>query len=367
MQVLTQWDKTRADWLLGTTINAPAKPKSYQVEGIPVELITMTTSERLRLLPYVLGYYACKETAIAHIAAVLEPKIESLATGCELIHNTRIGREPLSFASLKVARRLGVPFVFTPYHHPRWVGWNYQEYLSLYRQADALIALTEAEKQTLVNLGVAEQRIFVVGNGPHVAEQADGQRFRQQLQIPSDAPLILFLGQKYAYKGIEPLVKAASMVWQKWPSAYFLFIGPRTDFSKRFFARQPHDRRLIELDTVDLSQKTDALAACTLLCLPSTQESFGGVYTEAWLFNKPVIGADIPAVREVIDDGVNGYIVPVTASAIAERIIYLLAQPILAEQLGQAGHRKTLRQYNWHVLAQKLKKVYEGLGERGKG
>ena len=72
-------------------------------------------------------------------------------------------------------------------------------------------------------------------------------------------------------------------------------ITPRTPFSQKFFTQQPPDPRLIELGTVDLQQKTNALAACTLLCLPSTQESFGGVFTEAWSFEKPVIGANIPA------------------------------------------------------------------------
>ena len=74
------------------------------------------------------------------------------------------------------------PFVFVPYHHPRWVGWNYREYLNLYRQADALIALTQVEKQTLVSLGVAEERIFVTGFGPIIAEQAYPDQFRKQVR-----------------------------------------------------------------------------------------------------------------------------------------------------------------------------------------
>jgi glycosyltransferase involved in cell wall biosynthesis len=284
-------------------------------------------------------------------------KIEPFAQDSALIHNVRIGREPLSFASLKMARQRGIPFVFVPYHHPRWVGWNYQEYLKLYRQADALIALTQAEMQTLIDLGVAAERIFVTGNGPNIAETADADRFRRELQLSPDAPLILFLGQKYRYKGLEPLLAAAKIVWGKWPEAYFVFIGPRSAFSQRFFAQQ-HDPRVIEIGAVGLQQKTDALAACTLLCLPSTQESFGGVYTEAWMFNKPVIGANIPAVREVIDDGLNGYLVQPAAEVIADRICYLLQHPAIADKLGQAGREKTNSQYSWTKLAEKTEEIY---------
>jgi glycosyltransferase involved in cell wall biosynthesis len=167
----------------------------------------------------------------------------------------------------------------------------------------------------------------------------------------------LFLGQKYPYKGIDPLLDAAPLVWQKYPSARLSFIGPRTSYSRKRFAAVI-DARIIELDTVDLQTKTDALAACTLLCLPSTQESFGGVFTEAWSLGKPVIGADIPAIREVIDEGVNGYVVSPTPAALAERITHLLAHPALAAQLGQAGQEKTARHYSWDRLAQKTEAVY---------
>jgi len=120
-------------------------------------------------------------------------------------------------------------------------------------------------------------------------------------------------------------------------------------------------RGILELDTVDLQTKTDALAACTLLCVPSTQESFGGVYTEAWMFNKPVIGGDIAAIREVIEEGVNGYVLPPTPELIAERTNYLLAHPTVAQTLGQAGHDKVLRHYSWAILAEKTEAVYRSV------
>ncbi len=359
-QVITLWAENRTDWLLGTTLRAPREAQAYVFEDIPVQLITLTPAERRRLLPYVVGYYAIKPVAIRHIAAALAAKIEPLARHCDLIHNIRIGREPLSFASLHVARQLDLPFVFVPYHHPRWVGWNYREYIDLYRQADALIALTQAEKQTLVELGVTEQRIYVTGMGPVLAPEADPGRFRQALNLPPDEPLVLFLGQKYPYKGFQHLVGAARLVWQQWPQARFIFIGPRTGYSQKFFARH-RDPRLIELGPVDLQQKTDALAACSLLCLPSTQESFGGVFTEAWSFARPVIGADIPAIREVIDDGLNGYLVSPSAGALAERLGYLLQRPELGRQLGLAGQDKTRRCYSWDRLAQKTEEVYTGV------
>lgn len=358
VQVVTLWTENRTDWLLGTTLRAPPFPRTYTVDGVPVAQITLTSADRRGLWLWVLGYYAFKSKAIDRISTCFIPKLEPLAHQAGLIHNLRIGREPFSYASYHLSRQLNIPFVFTPYHHPRWVGWNYREYLNLYHRADALIALTQTEKRTLVELGVLPERIFVTGIGPILAETTDPDHFYRQFKIPEDVPIVLFLGQKYRYKGIEPLAVAAQIVWQSYPETHFIFIGPRTPFSRKFFAQHPPDSRLIELGTMDLQQKTNALAACTLLCLPSTQESFGGVFTEAWSFKKPVIGANIPAIREVIDDGANGYLVEPTANDIAEKINHLLQNPTLATNLGLAGYKKVAQHYSWQRLAKKTEQAY---------
>ena len=63
---------------------------------------------------------------------------------------------------------MGVPFCFTPFHHPKWRGWNYREYCELYRKADGIFALTDSEKETLIKLGVSSDKIFVTGTGSHI-------------------------------------------------------------------------------------------------------------------------------------------------------------------------------------------------------
>jgi hypothetical protein len=45
-----------------------------------------------------------------------------------------------------LARDMGIPFVLTPFHHPRWSSWLFRVYHELYRSADAVLALTEAER-----------------------------------------------------------------------------------------------------------------------------------------------------------------------------------------------------------------------------
>jgi glycosyltransferase involved in cell wall biosynthesis len=357
VQVVTQWDSNRTDWLLGTTLRLPALACSYEVDGIPVERISLPANVRRQLIPWVLAYYPLQGPALARISAALTREIEPWAAHANLVHNCRIGREGLSFASFQVAHKYGIPFVLTPVHHPRWSGWRHRYYHQLYRQADAVIALTEAERRELVRLGVAEEKVFVTGMGPVLAEDGVERRFRDRYQLGEES-LILFLGQKYEYKGMAALLAAVDLVWQQFQETRFVFIGPRTAYSRRLF-KAVADRRLLELDTVPLQEKTDALAACTLLCVPSSQESFGGVYTEAWSFARPVIGCNIPAVAEVISDGVDGFLVEQQPAQIADRIIQLLHNPGRAQAMGEAGRRKVADRYAWEQLALRTEQVYQ--------
>jgi glycosyltransferase involved in cell wall biosynthesis len=355
VQVISQWDSNRTDWLLGTTLRAPGQCCDYTVDNINVHRIGLPWWEKSRIAPYVLIYYLLTDVALPPIAACLEPHLYLYAAQSDLVHNIRIGREALSYASLHVARRCDIPFVLTPVHHPRWVGWRYRAYNKLYRMADVILALTHAERQTLVALGVREERIVITGMGPILAAQANPAMFLSDHHI--DGPMVLFLGQHYRYKGYRQVLQATRWVWQRVPETHFVFIGPAVGGSEQDF-EAIRDRRIHRLGKVDLQEKTNALAACTLLCVPSTQESFGGVYTEAWSFGKPVIGCNIPAVAEVIADGVDGYLMPQKPEQIAERICHLLLHPAHAQAMGAAGQRKVKAQYTWQQIAERTEQAY---------
>lgn len=355
VQVICHWDSNRADWLLGTTVRSPATSRNYEIDGIPVHRLGLSLADKIRMLPYLPLYYPLMQIALPPIAHVLEGQITPYAAKADLIHNIRIGREGLSYASFYAARKRDIPFVLTPVHHPRWVGWRYKAYNKLYTLADLVIALTQVEKQVLMGLGVSEDRIAVTGIAPFLAETADPERFLQQFNLAG--PIILFLGQHYAYKGYRQLIQAAPLVWQKVPEAQFVFVGPPVKQSEADFVGL--DQRIHRLGMVDLQTKTDAIAAATLLCVPSDQESFGGVYTEAWSFGKPVIGCNIPAVAEVVSDGVDGYLVDQEPTAIADRILDLLQNPARAQAMGLAGQQKIQSRFTWSKLAELTATAYQ--------
>ena len=361
IQVVVHWDNNRTDWLWGTTVRAPAKDKDYTIDGIDVHSMGFSWLDKLVMAPFAAAYYPLMlagQPPLLPIASCIEKHLRPYVKKADLIHNVRLGREGLSYASYNAARQRDIPFVLTPVHHPRWVGRKYKAYNKLYTRADAVMALTYAEKEVLMRLGVTGERVHVIGHGPVLEPEAKPEGFLQEYDI--GCPMVLFLGQHYPYKGYKELLEAAKIVWEKISGTHFVFIGPAVGQSEAIF-NGIADQRIHRLGTVSLQEKTDALAACTLLCVPSTQESFGGVYAEAWCFKKPVIGCSIPAVSEVITDEVDGYLVAQEPKAIAEKIIFLLENEAAARQMGTAGKKKIEEKYTWHRIAERVEMVYNQL------
>lgn len=356
--VASLWLETRTDWLLGTTLRLG---EPVQDGSSSVRKLGWSRRTRARMAPWVLAYYAVVTVAGPRVAAAMIPYLDRLV-GPEhrIIHSHRIGREFLAQASLAVARRHGVPFVLTPYHHPRWKGYRYLGWTRVYRAADALFALTESEKAELERLGVVGERIHVVYGAGDDPAPADPERFRSRVGLLA-RPMVLFLGQLYEYKGVAQLFAAAENLHRRGFDFDVVFAGPPTPFSRGFFARRARPW-LHLVGPVDDQTKWDALAAASLLCVPSAQESFGRVFLEAWSKGKPVIGGKIPAVSEVVQDGKTGLLVDPASVAELERALEsLLSQDDLAARLGAAGAAEVEKRFNWSRVAARVESVYHDL------
>ena len=360
VKVLTYSGRNRTDWLRFATVGAE-EPGQYEYEGVPVTRIGFSTATKLRMAPWAACYYAAIPAATRAIARLTKPYLPEIIDGCDIIHFTRIGREFLTRACLDYAREKGIPFVLTPNHHPRWRGWRYVEYDKLYREADALAVYTPAEKEVLTrDIGVDPARIHVTGVGPIVCDTYSVPAFREIAGLKPGETYALFLGQQYEYKGMAAILKALPEVWQCFPDLKFVFIGPPTPYSQELF-KDVRDPRIINLGAVALDMKAAALADCAFLCMPSMQESFGGVYVEAWYYGKAVIGGDIPAIRCVIDHETNGLLSSQEPAELAGHLLTLLRDPERCARMGAAGREKAAREFSWDRIAQRALDIYRDL------
>jgi glycosyltransferase involved in cell wall biosynthesis len=360
--VATMWLDTRRDWLLGTTLRLSEPGVTDSEPG--VHRLGWTAGTRARMAPWTLAYYANPALLARRISALMVGSLERLVTADHrLIHNHRIGREFLAQASLAVARRRGIPFVLTPHHHPKWRGFRYQGWLDVYRSADAVLVLTQAELREMLGLGVNNERLHLIGGATEDPPAADPARFRLKIGA-SGRPLVLFVGQLYQYKGVAQLVAAVEALNARGIPVDLALLGSHTSFSRRFFSRKSRSW-LHVLGSVDERTKWDGIEAATVVCLPSQHEAFGRVYLEAWSKAKPVVGGRIPAVEEVVTDGVTGLLVePTSAQQIAQALERLLSDPDLARRLGEQGRREVQERYTWDRVVARIESVYDSLLQR---
>jgi glycosyltransferase involved in cell wall biosynthesis len=294
---------------------------------------------------------------------VLVPQIESLVRDFrpDVIHSIHIGLVYSSEIAQAAAHRQGIPFVWTPLPHIAGDGWRGPRFQRLYRSADRLIALTETERRWLIAQNAHEDAVVVLPVGPLVGGEPDPAEFRKRYGL-GDGPVVLFLGQKLPYKGYRQLAEAGPHVWRRHPNTRFVFVGPRTPESTAFFAGMTDDR-VVEIGAVDENEKSSALAACDIFCMPSTQESLGGVYLEAWTYGKPVIAACIPTSQEIVSQGTDGLLVAQDGAKIAQALLVLLDNPEQGRAMGAAGCQKVADGYDWERLTQQLLGVYRSLAK----
>ena len=123
------------------------------------------------------------------------------------------------------------------------------------------------------------------------------------------------------------------------------------------FARYT-DERIVAVERATSAERSDALAACDIYAMPSIHETFGIGYLEAWLHDKPVIGGDIPPLREVITHGTDGVVVAQRIDDIAAAIVALLDDPALRAQMGAAGHAKLLERWDWEQVMDRVEEAH---------
>ena len=361
VHVINQWSSSRTDWIRGSTTRC-RNAVNYRQDDIEVTRLGFNASTRMRMWPWLHAYRLKSSRAIAieGVARLMAPYYEIAASGNhDLIHVLRMGCEFLPEVALQYCRRHDLPFVITALHHPDYIGKKFRHYDRIFRSADAVIALTESERRTLIETrSVDARRVHVTGIGPILAPDYSVEAFRDRFDLRGR--YLLFVGRKAPQKGWATLLEAAPKILAAHEDTSIVFIGPDTRASENAFAATD-DARVINLGTVDLATKTAAIAGCELLALPSTGESFGGVFAEAWSFGKPVVGVNIPSVACVVTDGSDGLLVAPECDPLADAVSELLANPTRAAEMGANGLRKVKEQHNWKRIAEKTLAIYRGV------
>lgn len=206
--------------------------------------------------------------------------------------------------------------------------------LKYYSRCHHLIANTKDIRDWILSQGWAEERVHYVPN--FVGEEAAEPVSRAEFATPTNVPLVLTLGRLHENKAFDVLLKAVAVV----PDLHLWIAGegPRRDELEalaRSLGVAPRVRFLGWREDVPA-----LFAAADIFCCPSRHEPLGNVVIEAWAQAIPVVAAASQGPSQLIEDGINGVLVPVDdAAALAIALRRMLFERGLAENIAAEGRK----------------------------
>ena len=332
--------------------------------SVPVHALTPSARERLRLLPAAAralpvvqryAYHGLNRFGYRAFRAVYVPRLRRLMKHMDIVHCTCGGH--LAWAAAEAAHLLGLPVVCTPYVHPGQWGDGPDD-AAFYRRCQAVVALLESDRQNLMALGVPEDLLRVIGVVPIVSPTADPAGFRRKHGL-TDQPLVLYVGRMIEHKGFRAILAAAPEIWKHVPEARFVFAGPAGPSEAAAFENA--DPRILFLGRCSDQEKSDALAACDLFCMPSTSEILPTVYLEAWSYGKPVVGGRAPGLPALIEGYGGGVAVEQTSAAVAAAVVRFLSHAALRRRCGENGQKLVAANYSVEAVTGQLESLYQEL------
>ncbi len=267
-------------------------------------------------------------------------------------------------------------FYFASIHLDEEIGKTHllNKQLECMNASTLYIANTHFEQQRMIQFGVDPQKTFVLGCGVEMSdfEMKDKSavlHFKNEIGIPENALVAGYVGRIEKTKNVHLVIEAFTKIQEKHSATYLLIAGTGGQYvhELKLICKQLPDgvsSRIKFLTEFDQSKKAALFNSLDVLVLPSKNESFGLVFLEAWSCRKPVIGASIGAVRDVVTDGHDGLIVlPDDANDLADKMSTLLSDKNLRERLGENGFIKVKERYTWDIIVSKLRNCYTRASE----
>jgi glycosyltransferase involved in cell wall biosynthesis len=212
---------------------------------------------------------------------------------------------------------------------------------------------------------VRPEKVHVIPNGVSNMEidlqHLEGHKLRYG--IPQDGLKAIYVGSLTELKGVRWLVQAWRLVVKEYPEAMLLIIGDGDD--RKHLEGMARKFNLEKGITFYGYQQTHTipywLACADIFVLPSLFEGRPNVLLEAFQSQLPVVATDIAGIRELLQDGANGFLVPVeNPEALASKILELFSSEEIRKKMGKAG--KDLiraRGLTWGNCAKRYHELYK--------
>lgn len=228
-------------------------------------------------------------------------------------------------------------------------------------------AVSHAVKSSAIrHLGVREDRITVIERGRDAGSLGERSlerriRARQRLGLPQQSDVLVTVGRQEYQKGHVVLLRAMHIVAARRPNTYLLLAGREGSAS---------DSLRSDISRLDLSEHVrllghrndipEVLAASDIFVFPSLYEGLGGAVIEAMALGLPIIASDLPALREVADEGSNvDFVPPSDEIALAEAVTALLSDSARRKRYGERSRAIFMEGFQASIVHARLLEMFD--------
>lgn len=273
------------------------------------------------------------------------------------------------------ARLAGVPVIVHTVHgwgfHDR-MGWARKRlYVALERRCgrftDRLITVSDRDAKTGTALGIAGADRYLtirsaIDLNPYLGDGEYREAARKALGLEADAPVVGSVGRLSRQKAPDSFVKMAAEVLAHTPRATFLYVGDgplRPEITEML-------ERLGIADRVRLAglrrDVPELLRAMDVFVLLSRWEGLPRALSQAMAAGLPVVATDVGGARELVRDGVTGFLVPPGEyRTAAEMVGRLLGDVELRRRMGLEAKRSLPAEFAVETMVGRIEALYEEL------
>ncbi|MGH9740609.1 MAG: glycosyltransferase family 4 protein [Candidatus Acidiferrales bacterium] len=224
---------------------------------------------------------------------------------------------------------------------------------------------TEAKVTTVQGVAPESVRVLPWPLNPEFARFASES---STLLVPRDFPIgriLLTVGRWAAserYKGADDLIRAVAQLVPSCSDLQLVAVGSGDDVPRllRLAKSLEVAGRVHFFSGLSRAEIAACYSRADAFALPSTGEGFGLVFLEAMAFAKPVVGVAAGGAVDLIQDGVNGVLIPPhNLQKLAEAIAALLRDDSLRARMGQAGVDLVRRKYCFGAFTKQLERIFQ--------
>lgn len=268
------------------------------------------------------------------------------------------------------ARAAGAPVILHTIH-----GWGFHEwqlpvlktlFVSLERWTARITHCLVAVAQSDIHTGLARgigtaDKYVVIRHGISRSEFANG-RMKGRNRKKDDAPVVGMAACFKPQKAPQVFLQAAALVKKSCPRALFVLAG---DGALRGSLEKLREQLGLREEVIFAGWQRDMprmMARWDVFVLTSLWEGLPVVFLEAMAAGLPIVATPAGGAREVLKEGVNGFLVPFNdARAAAEKIVLLLRDRQLARRMGDAGRRMLAAAYEKEYMVGEIDRLYTAL------